>query len=393
MIDTEQLIEYLAGTASLRQRVTYNECLNALTITDLSILFGLLGRVQRMQARLGCDLSALVVSSRTGRPGTGWARGATEDWDSAVARCYTIYAEDTAQTAASSSGQERPALTHGLPYDPGNAGDLLKHTWLAAIVPWLIERSPSLFRYADSFAGNWEYELTPPVEERVSRLRGTELARYSRTAWDRRRYLGSTGLVGAITTTEQCCAEIWVGDRDHERVSRLVAEHGCRELPESSDGYGVLEGSEGYHLLLLDPFAEFLDRAHELLPKIAARSRTCSVLLFVLAGSRKSPAYERHTQVLREQCRAHDTVAVAGCLPPVAGTAVRGETKHFSEVVFLPQRDLARPAVDRLLPALASSTVRVATAIGDGVEACLRLEGLCPEVPMGPSYSNAAEET
>jgi hypothetical protein len=376
MADTERVIEYLAGIAGLGRLVTYTECMGALAIADRGTLYGLLGEVQRIQSRITCDLSALVVSARTRRPGRGWERGATEGWERAVARCYRVYAAGGAEAAVPPGRAEaRPAPAHGLPYSPGNAGDLLKHGWLAAVAPWLLARSPAVFRYADSFAGEWDYELHPTVTARATRLEGTPLAHYSRAAWNGGRYLGSTGVVGAVTSQGQGPAEIWVGDRDPTRVSRLVAEHGCRRLPEWTDGYAVVEGDANYDLIFLDPFAGFLDSAPDLLPRIVARSLVSSILLFVLAESRASPTYRRYRDVLREQCRAQAATAVVGGIPALAHTPVQGESRYDSEIVLIPRRGLAGSVTDQLLPQLAACSVRTAMALGDAVEARLWVTG------------------
>jgi hypothetical protein len=137
----------------------------------------------------------------------------------------------------------------------------------------------------------------------------------------------------------------------------------------------VLEGDANYDLILLDPFAGFLDSAPDLLPRIVARSLVSSILLFVLAESRTSAAYRRYREVLREQCRAQAATAVVGGVPALAHTPVQGESKYDSEVVFIPRRGLAGSVVDQLLPQLAACSARTAMALGDAVEARLWVTG------------------
>ena len=58
----------------------------------------------------------------------------------------------------------------GLPYDMGNAGDLLKHGVLAEFVRWRCERGAS-FRFIDLFGGEpWEDRPKPEVASHVLAL-------------------------------------------------------------------------------------------------------------------------------------------------------------------------------------------------------------------------------
>ena len=267
----------------------------------------------------------------------------------------------------------RPGSTHGLPYDPGNAGDILKHGWLAAVVPWLFSQHAGVFRYADPFAGEWDYELLQPVADRVSRLHSTLLGLYSESAWRDGRYLGSTGLVGAIAAHNRRPVEIWVGDQCRDRVVRLVTEHGCHQLVHPGDGYAVLRSGQHYDLILLDPFADFLDQAPQLLPAIVAHSASSSVLLFVLAAVRTSDAYHRYEESLRRECRRHGAGAIITGIPALSPPAVAGESGYDSEVVFIPRVGMFAGAVDEVLPQLAAAAVQTAAALGDAVEARLRM--------------------
>jgi len=262
---------------------------------------------------------------------------------------------------------------HGLPYDPGNAADLLKHGWLAVMVPWLLSKDAGAFRYADSFAGEWDYELLPRVSARLSRLKSTPLSRYSQSAWQDGRYLGSTGLVGAIASHERRPVEIWVGDRCSDRVARLVANHSCHELPESGGGYAVLRSDQRYDLILLDPFADFLREAPRWLPEIVARSANCSLLLVVLAESHESEAYREYVDAFRQQCRTQGATAIVGGVPALPHSTVRGESRHDAEVVLIPRRDVAPAFAEEVLPQLAAMTAQVAVLLGDAAEARLRM--------------------
>ena len=365
-----RLVEYLGRVAASHGTVTYAECMHSLAIGELEVLVALLCAVQQRHDQLGCDLSALVVNRRTGRPGRGWERGACEDWDSAVARCYGAYRGHTRDGVDRiAEGSALRASARQLPYDPGNSGDLLKHAWLAVLVRWLLSLTDSVLSYADPFAGEWDYELLPAVARRFGNLRGTLLAHYSGAAWQQGRYLGSTGLVGTVASLERRPAQIWVGDKCKDRVARLVADHGCRELPEPQDGYAVLRRSERYDLLLIDPFADFLDEAPRLVPEIVARAADCSMLLFIVSPQHSPHLRARCADALRQECRRRGASVIGAGIAGPSESAIRGERGHDMEVVFLPRADLEASTRDELLAALSAAAAQVAAALGDGIEA------------------------
>lgn len=338
-------------------------------------LFPLLTELQGRKAELGCDLSSLVIRRTTGMPGSGW--GDKAEWEAEVAVCHRYYGGPEAlDLTASAPPEASPAEgADVLPYDPGNAGDLLKHSWLAATVRWLLQRDMAVFDYADPFAGEWEYDPAPGVRKRLPLLRGTALALYSHDAWRRGRYLGSTGLVGSIGEHEGREIRIWVGDRCEERVRRLIDRRACRSLAEPSDGYAVLESAGSYSLILLDPFSDFLDQAEQVLPRIVARAWKSSVLLSVLSASHDSAGHERYRSALQELCQGEHLTAIMGGLPALPDSDIRGEANHAAEVVLMARRDLSVAAVNELLPALGAATARCAGAAGVGTEATLSLIG------------------
>lgn len=373
--EVSQLRGFLSRAAADAILVTYTECMQALAVDDFKSFVGLLSAIQDQQDGLGCDLSALVVSRSTGRPGRGWDRGATEDWPSAVARCYAVHSPD-----AHNEAQPPPAdpgsriRVRELRYDPGNAGDLLKHGWLAAVARWLLSKTEGVLRYADPFAGNWDYNLIPAVSQRLERLGGTLLSRYSGSAWQNARYLGSTGLVGAIASHERHPVEIWVGDRCEERTARLIADHGCREMPESRDGYAALRRDELYDLILLDPFRDFVDQASDVIPKLVARTVDCSILLFTISTSDSRGARACCADALRRECSRQSATVIAGGIPGPIRSRIRGESGYEMEVAFLPRTDLAAGACSEALPELAVTAVQVAAALGTGIEARLWMQ-------------------
>jgi hypothetical protein len=99
-----------------------------------------------------------------------------------------------------------------IPYDhqtkAGNEGDVVKHPALTATLNGLLAEHDGLFRYADTFAGRWEYELrkngawTSGIEQFAARWdrgnRDVELWRRKWTATEGLHYPGSTQLAQRI---------------------------------------------------------------------------------------------------------------------------------------------------------------------------------------------------
>jgi hypothetical protein len=360
----ERLSRFLIQAAVEGRLTSYPEAAGATGLRVGPQLFEVLKAVQLRRDEIGCDLSALVVSATTGLPGRGW--GEPSKWEAAVRQCHECFAGDDLPGPVV---EVAPAPSSGLPYDPGNAGDLLKHACLAVAARWTLSKVSDVLRYADPFAGEWDYPLLAPVAERVGRMDGTLLSRYSSAAWQRGRYLGSTGIVGETASSEQRPVEIWVGDRCAQRVNRLVTQHDCHPLPDPEDGYSVLASSRPYDLILLDPFADFLDNAPHLLSPIVGSSEDSSLLLFVLTDQHASVARREYVGALREQCTAYGATAIVAGIPSLAKAVVRGEGGYDFEVVFLPRRNLSDAAVREALPLLAGTAVRVAAALGERCEA------------------------
>ena len=47
-----------------------------------------------------------------------------------------------------------------MPPRPGNQGDVVKHPTLVAAIRGLLAEQDGTFRYADTFAGRWDYDLS-----------------------------------------------------------------------------------------------------------------------------------------------------------------------------------------------------------------------------------------
>lgn len=182
-------------------------------------------------------------------------------------------------TTGHDTGMSEIMISASLPYDMGNAGDLLKHGALAIFVDWFLGCGAKRIRYADPFGGRpWGYILKKKTRLRMEGLsslpviqdaqphwrktiNATETAR-----WKKNRYYGSTHVVQNIAKAKNRAAVVLASDKDRLARSDLEASGGIRLIEKEYDRYEPRNGfdilNERYYgafdLILLDPFADFL---------------------------------------------------------------------------------------------------------------------------------------
>ena len=228
-----------------------------------------------------------------------------------------------------------------LPYDMGNAGDLLKHGVLAEFVRWHCESHPDApFRFMDPFGGKpWDEDVCYEVGRRVRALSKTALGEAQQEIGDGR-YYGSGHLsLCAAKAAGAKVIEIFAADRDRESACKL---HGSGLLPlkkweECSgdfDGYSVLADiaeNGGADLVLIDPFGEFLPRkSGAVVPDIANAAKRATVILFALNLNPRNRVGLRFNRLLCE----HLSGAWRMTCPPLRNSLVKGEGKYYAEVVL-----------------------------------------------------------
>ena len=234
-----------------------------------------------------------------------------------------------------------------LPYDMGNAGDLLKHGVLAEFARWQCELGIPL-RFMDPFGGEpWGH----PVVEVARRVRALSAGglRAAQPHIDNGRYYGS-GLVVRRTTEAAGGRHVRVlsGDACPARRDRLRA-CGLRMLDEALPGVraesGCNDGYDGYDaivaivraaregdLLLIDPFFDnFLEhRAQAVVPQMASMAERATVVLFALNPAPHNRIGRRFDMLLEHHLRG----AWRMTCPPLADTGVRGESRYHAEIVL-----------------------------------------------------------
>ena len=238
-----------------------------------------------------------------------------------------------------------------LPYDMGNAGDLLKHGVLAEFVRWQC-RSGRSFRFFDLFGGEPAGPAVAEVAKRVRALPDGAL-RAAQTGIDDGRYCGS-GLVAlnSARLAGRGGVRVLTSDGDPERRERLRAAGlsmleeefpGCGGEAGVYDAYAAFGGIapllRNDDLALLDPFGEFLrDRAPEVVPRMGEAAGRGAVLLFALNLDPGNAVGRGFDQLLEQHLPGAWRMT---CPPLPAGTRVKGESRYHADVVLA-----ARPLLE-----------------------------------------------
>ena len=164
------------------------------------------------------------------------------------------------------TGMRKVMTSWTLPYKMGNAGDVIKHGALAVFTEWYFKdnRAPFL-TFADPFGGRpWGHPLHPEISARISRLLDTPLkhaqpqasAKHPRIFGSAHAVLNVAKKVGGANS-----ARAEVSDRDRNARGDLETS-GLHLIDEEgfdpNDGYSVLRLTDKFHLILIDPFSDFL---------------------------------------------------------------------------------------------------------------------------------------
>ena len=256
--------------------------------------------------------------------------------------------------------------TDPLPYDMGNAGDLLKHGVLAEFTRWWCGRSGHAITFLDPFGGRpW---TAPPLERTVERVHALDgFAIHTAQPDLPGRYFGSGHLVLNAARAAGSEAEVLVSDRD-ERAFRELLASGLKPLRapgfDPNDAYTVLSAAVPADLLLVDPLAEFLLRdAPRIVPKIAEASRKTALVLFALDMDPRNRIGRRYRS-LKEEYLGGSWVARCAKL---RGTGVKGESRYESEVLLAVPREIEKDVEHALAPRLSSYCERLSAVLGTSV--------------------------
>ena len=247
-----------------------------------------------------------------------------------------------------------------LKYDPGNLGDILKHSWLIEIVSWLEPRTEGPFLYADSFCGCYEYEgLREYVKKRFNTLlRDTALFSLQEKMLRRDAYLGGAAIVQDLLKRSGHEADLQVFDMKEERIASYCSRADFTRLPVDN-GYAVLTLDRPFTLIHIDPYDDFIPDYKRHMPAVCSRTESASILVFLIYQAGRPQQYALFLQDLPSLLRG--APALIGRIPAHPFNAA--EAKYHCEMLFLPEKKHAAEAVKELFPRLRSLTVRLNTLI------------------------------
>ena len=232
-----------------------------------------------------------------------------------------------------------------LPYDMGNSRDLIKHGMIAEFVKWWFQHNQGPFIFYDPFGGRpWVEPPHKTVVERLLLLKDSALV--AAQPDPNTRYYGSGHIIKNTAHNAGRSAKVFVSDRNQYAVDDLVESGLERIILEnfiSENAYSIIECDlirNNASLILLDPFADFLESSDRLLPVIMkfVEQTEVAVVLFVLCDDLMSSLYERFNN-LRKKEPVEGTIQFSFSCPKLNNSEVRGEEKYCSDVIlFLPAK-------------------------------------------------------
>ena len=237
-----------------------------------------------------------------------------------------------------------------LPYDMGNAGDLLKHGVMAEFLrASLIFRPAQPIRFLDLFGG--EPYCDGVCEEIVERVNGLSGCALNEAQTDIRDglYYGSGMLARKLGDRFGDRLSVVASDGDEGRRKRL-RDSGLKMLGDEFPELAALDAYDGYaaldviqhetsrkDLILIDPYAEFLkpcqngqNRAESVIPIMEKMAQCSAVLLFALNLN----PFNRVGRRFDALQRANLSGAYIMTCPPIRQSGIKGESKYFADVIL-----------------------------------------------------------
>lgn len=258
-----------------------------------------------------------------------------------------------------------------LPYDMGNAGDIIKHGLLAELLEWrfvddesgaLRKQRGSDLRVADTFGGcPWDNVYNSAIEERVKTLSDTALGRAQNRIKDGM-YYGSAFLMNQVAENCKCKARIEVSDNNPDAHCNWInAKIICNSiewinLPRNgkdvrqNNGYRILDDTQNpgrYDLILIDPFSEFLrdefylvdpgkdGKCFRRILDLAKKHPHLFIAVFILDMSRTNSVGRSFASFKREHLV--DWAFSLRC-PKIPKSEVSGESRFDSEILLISQQ-------------------------------------------------------
>lgn len=240
-------------------------------------------------------------------------------------------------------------IFHSLPYDMGNAGDLIKHGALVYFVRWWFNEKGKdrPFRFADPFGGcPWEVVENKEINRRLEKLKKVAPNVASCLSRDKRYY--NSGHV--VNFAARGKAEVRTSDASDIARADLMAsfiDDDNMELLKApdhkhEDGYSILGRAGEFDLVLLDPFGDFLyNEATSGFPKLkqiksitetpAPDGRDVCVAVFIL-DMRPNRIRENYVKFKNEEL---GDIAISLRCPKILDDKVKGEKNYDMEILLI----------------------------------------------------------
>jgi hypothetical protein len=246
-----------------------------------------------------------------------------------------------------------------LPYDMGNSGDLIKHGMIAEFTQWWLRHNQAPFIFYDPFGGRPWVEPCKDVTERMLCLKNCAL-RIAQPE-PNSRYYGSGHIIKNISHYAGGSSQVFISDRNKEAIDDLIESGLDRITLEgfiSEDAYSILDCNltiNNASLLLLDPFADFLENHEKLFPKITAivAQAEVAVALFILSDDSLSFAYKKFNDLRKRESNERILQLSFSC-PKLQDSGIKGEEKYCSDIILFlpakyrtPQLDILRKSLKR----------------------------------------------
>lgn len=192
--------------------------------------------------------------------------------------------------------------------------------------------------FIDPFGGRpWQEPLNYEVSKRILNLNNSAL--YQAQKKPKSRYYGSGFVVKNSLMNQQCNIRILVSDRDELALSDLIME-GFEQFKDQcfqkENAFTILDcqlSGSNPSLILIDPYADFIDEAEKIFPKIAnfIEKTNSPLALYLLNDERNSDKFS----ILRKKHFSGQFNQLSLYCPKLLNTSVKGESKYSSEILLL----------------------------------------------------------
>ena len=260
-------------------------------------------------------------------------------------------------------------MFYSLPYDMGNAGDLIKHGALSIAVRWWCKHygGGEFIRFADPFGGcPWEDVENREIKRRLEKLSSGDIGSFvEKCLWDGSLYYNSGHIVKRAA--QGLDVEVWTSDANEIARSDLQAS-GLLMLDEkyknkkkeydNENGYSIFDHAADFDFILIDPFKDFLPNAYnhfDRIRDIINENPNIFIMVFILDMYTELYTEQNRGEVKRvhdDYCEIKDALFKhcafsLRCPAILEKRGVDGENKYDMEILLI-SNQLTNPKADEL---------------------------------------------